>query len=77
VGTISLITTILSVVKLLIQWSANRGLLDAGAAQAALNGVEETDNAIKQATDARQRVRADLAVHPDGVREPDEFQRKD
>lgn len=75
---IGLISAVLAIARSLIQWAEQNKWIEAGAAQAALAGLREADDAIFKARQARQDVRANNARDPDGVlRDDDGFKRKD
>lgn len=75
---LSLISAVLAIARSLIQWAEQNKWMEAGAAQAALQGLREADDAIAKARQARQDVRNSIARDPDGVlRDDDGFKRKD
>ena len=78
IGTVlSLISAALAIARFLIGYAEKQKWMEAGAAQAALQGIQEADNAITKARDARLAVRSAINADPKRVREPDEFERKD
>jgi hypothetical protein len=77
-GTIlSIISAVLAIARFFVSYAEQQKWMEAGAAQAALQGIQEADNAIAKAKAARQAVRDKLAREPDSLRDDDGFQRKD
>jgi hypothetical protein len=74
---LSAIATAISLISALVQWLERRDIINAALSAAILQGLRESDEAIKRADDARQAVRDSIARNPDSVREPDEFERRD
>jgi len=72
---LSIISAVLAVARFLVSYAEQKKWMEAGAAQAALQGLQEADNAIAKAKEARERVRADIAADPKRVRDHDEFER--
>jgi len=69
---------ILSVVKLLgalTSWMHDRQMLSAGQAEQVAKEMEAQTDALRKANAAREAVRADLAKHPERVKDQDEFRR--
>lgn len=75
---VSLLTAILAIARALTSWLQERQLLDAGAAQATLKGIQDADAAIAKASRARADARADNQRDPSGVLTKDDgFKRPD
>jgi hypothetical protein len=74
---ISIISAVLTVTKWLVGYAEQQKWMAAGAAAATLKGLQDADNAIKTANEAREAVRADLARDPARLRNDDEFSRPD
>lgn len=74
---ISIVSALLGLAKWLVAYAEQRRWMDAGAAQAALRGIDDADKAIKDASDARQSVRDRHARDPSSVRDDDGFKRPD
>lgn len=74
---LKLILALISLVRLLVTWAEQKKWMELGAAQAALKGLKDSDDAIQKAKSAREAVRSDLERNPDNVLRDDEFTRKD
>lgn len=77
---ISLLSALLSIVKLIAQYADNKQLLDAGAAQAVVRGMEDAQTAVDAASEARRKARDSFANNPpDGTSNglPDDGYRRD
>jgi hypothetical protein len=74
---LSIISAVFTVAKWLIGYAEKQKWMAAGAAEAALKGLQEADAAIANANKAREAVRSDLARNPDKLRDPDDFSRPD
>lgn len=68
----------LGLVKLLggfVGWLHDRQMLSAGQAEQVAKEMEAQTDALRKANAAREAVRADLAKHPERVKDQDEFRR--
>ena len=74
---LSIISAVFTVAKWLIGYAEKQKWMAAGAAEAALKGLQEADDAISLANKARADVRDTLTRHPDKLRDEDEFSRPD
>lgn len=74
---LSIISAVFTVAKWLIGYAEKQKWMAAGAAEAALKGLQEADDAISLANKARADVRDTLTRHPDKLREDDGFRRPD
>lgn len=74
---LSIISAALAIARFFITYAEQKKWMEAGAAQAALQGIQEADNAVTKARDARLAVRDQHARDPDSVMSDDEFKRKD
>lgn len=74
---ISIISALLGLAKWFVAYAEQRRWMDAGAALAALRGIDDADKAIKAASDARQTVRDRHARDPASVLDDDGFKRPD
>ena len=74
---LSIISAVFTVSRWLIGYAEQQRWLAAGAAEAALKGLEEADAAIASANKARADVRDTLTRNPDKLRDDDEFRRPD
>lgn len=78
IGTVlSIISAALAIARFFISYAEQKKWMEAGAAQAALQGIQEADNAITKARDARLAVRSAIAADPKRLRDDDGFERKD
>ncbi len=74
---LSLISAVFAFARWLIGKAEQKKWMEAGAAEAALKGLQEADDAISLANKARADVRDTLTRHPDKLRDEDEFSRPD
>ena len=74
---LSLISAVFAVARWLISYADQQKWMVAGAADAALKGLQDADAAISIANKAREAVRSDLAGDPTRLRDNDEFRRPD
>ena len=74
---ISLLSAVFAVAKWLVGYLEKQKWIDAGAAEATLKGLQEADEAIAAANQAREIVRSELARDPSKLRAEDEFSRPD
>lgn len=72
---ITLVSALLSIVRLIADYAVTRQWMDAGTAQAIAKGLTDANDAIARAAAARDLVRADLARDPSGVLSDDGFRR--
>ena len=74
---LSIISAALAVARWLISYADQQKWMAAGAAGAALKGLQEADEAISTANKAREAVRSELTRDPAKLRDADEFSRPD
>ena len=74
---ISLLSAVFAVAKWLVGYLEKQKWIDAGAAEATLKGLQQADEAIAAANQAREIVRSELARDPSKLRAEDEFSRPD
>lgn len=74
---LSIISAAFAIARFFISYAEQKKWMEAGAAQAALQGIKDADNAIANAREARERVRSDIAADPKRLRDHDEFERPD
>ena len=74
---LSIISAVFTVARWLIGYAEQRKWMAAGAAEAALKGLQEADAAISTANKARADVRDTLTRNPDKLRDDDPFRRPD
>lgn len=72
---ITLVSALLSIVKLIADYAVSKKWMDAGTAQAVAKGLQDATDAIARANAARDLVRADIARDPDSVVSDDGFRR--
>lgn len=72
---ITLVSALLSIVKLIADYAVSKKWMDAGTAQAVAKGLQDATDAIARANAARDLVRADIARDPSGVLSDDGFRR--
>ena len=74
---ISIISAVFTVARWLVGYAEQQKWLAAGAAEAALKGLQEADEAISTANKAREAVRSELTRDPAKLRDDDGFRRPD
>ena len=74
---ISLLSAVFAVARWLIGYAEKQKWMAAGAAEAALKGLQEADAAIAAANKARADVRDNLTRNPERLRDDDDFRRPD
>jgi hypothetical protein len=75
---ISLLSAVFAVARWLIGYAEKQKWMEAGAAEAALKGLQEADAAISTANKAREEMRATHVNDPASVlRDDDGFRRPD
>lgn len=74
---VSIISAVLAIARFLLEYAQQKKWMEAGAAMAALKGLQDADNAIAKANAARAAVRDDAVRHPERLRDDDGFRRPD
>lgn len=74
---LSIISAVFAVARWLIGYAEQQKWMAAGAAEAALKGLQEADAAISTANKAREDVRDNIARNPERLRDDDSFRRPD
>jgi hypothetical protein len=74
---LSIISAVFTVARWLISYADQQKWMAAGAAEAALKGIQEADAAISTANKARADMRDAITRNPDKLRDDDGFQRPD
>ena len=74
---LSIISAAFAIARWLIGYAEQQKWMAAGAAEAALKGLQEADAAISTANKAREAVRSELTRDPSKLRDDDEFRRPD
>ena len=74
---LTLAGTLLAILRSLIEWLHDRQTIDAAAAQAALKGLQDANEAIDNVRNAREQLRADLERNPADLMSDDGFKRND
>ena len=74
---LSIISAVFTVARWLIGYAEQKKWMAAGAAEAALKGLQEADAAISTANKARADMRDTLTRNPDKLRDDDPFRRPD
>ena len=74
---LSIISAVFTVAHWLIGYAEQQKWMAAGAAEAALKGLQEADAAISTANKAREAVRSELTRDPSKLRDDDGYQRPD
>lgn len=74
---LSIISAVFAIARWLVGYAEKQKWMEAGAAEAALKGLQEADAAISTANKARADVRDALTRDPSRLRDDDEFGRPD
>ena len=74
---VSIISAVLAIARFLVEYAQQKKWMEAGAAAAAMKGLQDADNAIAKANAARAAVRDDAVRHPERLRDDDGFRRPD
>jgi hypothetical protein len=74
---LSIISAVFAVARWLIGYAEQQKWMAAGAAEAALKGLQEADAAISTANKARADMRDNLTRNPERLRDDDDFRRPD
>lgn len=74
---LSILSAVFTVAKWLVGYAEKQKWMAAGAAEAALKGLKEADEAISTANQAREAVRNELNRNPAGLRDDDGYKRSD
>jgi hypothetical protein len=74
---LSIISAVFAVARWLISYADQQKWMAAGAAEAALRGLKEADEAIQTANKARAAVHSELTRDPTKLRDDDGFKRPD
>jgi hypothetical protein len=74
---LGIVSGVLGLLKWFVSYTEQKKWMEAGAAQAILKGIEDADQIVKQAREARQAVRDQHMRDPDSVMRDDEFKRPD
>ena len=74
---ISIVSGLLAIAKWFISYSEQKRWMEAGEARAILKGLEDAEQVISQAKEARQAVRDQHIRDPGSIMSDDEFKRPD
>lgn len=75
---ISIVSAVLTILRLFLNYAQQKQWIDAGTAEATLQGLKDADDAISRAKKARELVRASNDRDPASiVRDDDGFKRSD
>lgn len=74
---IGIVSGLISIAKWFITYAEQKRWMEAGEARAILKGLEDADQIVKQACEARQAVRDQHTRDPDSVMRDDPFKRPD
>jgi hypothetical protein len=74
---ISIISALLGIARVLTNYAEQQKWINAGAAAATLQGLQDADVAISKATKARELVRANSVRDPSSIMRDDQFKRPD
>lgn len=74
---LSILSGLLSIVKMWTEFMARKQWIDAGYQQAVNKGLQDANAAIETARKARAEARATATTDPDSIMRPDSERRKD
>jgi hypothetical protein len=74
---LSIVSGLLAIAKWFISYSEQKRWMEAGEARAILKGLEDCEQVIKDAREARQAVRDQHIRDPDSIMRDDKFKRPD
>ena len=74
---LSVISSLLSIIRWIAERLHDQGVIDAAHKEVLLGNARDSLDAIDRAREARQAADAATDANPDGLRKPDEFERKD
>ena len=74
---LSIVSGLIGIAKWFINYSEQKRWIEAGEAQAIRKGLEDADQVIKDANQARQTVRDQHMRDPDSIMRDDDFKRPD
>lgn len=74
---LSIISGLLGIAKWFISYSEQKRWMEAGEARAILKGLEDAEQVVRDAKEARQAVRDQHMRDPDSILRDDEFKRPD
>lgn len=72
---LTIVSALLSIIKLFATYATNQKLMDAGTAAAIAKGLQDANDAIAKANAARELVRAANNNDPSTIMSDDEFKR--
>lgn len=74
---ISIISGLIGIAKWFITYAEQKRWMEAGEAQAIRKGLEDAEQVVREAREARQAVRDQHTRDPDSIMSDDEFKRPD
>lgn len=74
---LSIVSTVLGLLKWFVSYSEQQKWIEIGESRAILKGLEDTEQVIKDARQARQAVRDQHIRDPDSIMRDDDFKRPD
>lgn len=74
---LSIVSAVLGLLKFFVSWSEQRKWIKIGESRAILKGLEDCEQTIKTAREARQAARDIATRDPDSVMRDDDFKRPD
>lgn len=72
---IGIISAVFSIVRFFVDYAQRQKWIDEGTAAVVLKSLQDSDDAISRAQNARQLVRASITRDPASVMRDDEFKR--
>lgn len=74
---LSIVSGVIGLLKWFVSYSEQQKWIEIGASRAILKGLEDCEQVIKEAREARQAVRDQHMRDPDSIMSDDEFKRPD
>lgn len=74
---LSIVSAVLGLLKWLVSYSEQRKWIGIGESRAILKGLEDAEQVISDAREARQAIRDQHTRNPDSIMSDDEFKRPD
>lgn len=74
---LSIVSAVLGLLKWFVSYSEQKKWIEIGESRAVLKGLEDCEQVIKDAREARQTVRDQHVRDPDSIMRDDQFKRPD
>jgi len=74
---LGIVSAVLGLLKSFVSYTEQKKWMEAGEAQAVRKGIEDADQVVKHAREARQDIRDQHVRDPDSIMRDDPFKRPD